>query len=163
MLPPLTALGVNAGGQKSLTMSVESLVKALDPFAKWDAEELANWLKIAQTYRDTGRVPEPLSLGRGRKKETPASKTVKAAKKSTAEVVESLRTLQARPGGLNPEEVKAEIDTLETLTVAQLKEVQKEFLSVVIGKSKTELLAAIRKRVNDHHATRDRVDGILAQ
>ena len=163
LLPPLTALGVNAAGQKSLTGGVESLVKALDPFATWDAGDLAAFLKVAQTYRDTGVLPDPVVApvrGAGRAKGKPAAP--KPPKKSVADVVAHLRDLQTRSGDLDPSQVKSEVDALDALTVPQLKEVQKDFLGVVVGKSKPELLAALRKRINEHRSSRDRVNGILA-
>ncbi len=163
MLPPLTSLGVNANGQKSLTGGVESLVGALEPFKDWDSGDLAEWLEGTRIHRETGVFPEPTKSksGRGRAGTTP--KPPKPPKKTTAEVVESLRELQGRSGDIDPSRVKAEVDALSGMTVAQLKEVHKEFLSVVVGKTKPELLNAIRKRINDHRASRDRVDGILAQ
>lgn len=48
------------------------------------------------------------------------------------------------------------------MTVKDLKEVQQEFLGVTIGKTKSELLAALQKRIDNSRANRDRVDGILA-
>ncbi len=136
------------------------LVGALEPFKDWDSGDLAEWLKGTQIHRDTGVFPDPPKLKSGGSR---AGMTPKPPKKTTAEVVESLRELQGRSGDIDPSRVKAEVDALNGMTVAQLKEVQKEFLSVVVGKTKPELLNAIRKRINDHRASRDRVDGILAQ
>ena len=160
MGPALGALGLNAAGQKGVTGGLDALAAALEPFKEWDAADLSEWLKTAQTYRDTGIVPDPAPSKRpGRSRPAAAPK---APKKSTAEVVTSLRHLQGR-GDADPAAVKAEVDALGSMTVPQLKEVLKEFSGGVVGKTKVEMLNAIRKRINDHHASRDRVGGILAQ
>lgn len=139
------------------------MVGALEPFKDWDSGELAEWLQTAQRYRDTGELPEPPKAKPSRSRSSSTPKPTKPPKKTTAEIVTLLRELQSRSGDIDPSQIKAEVDALGDVTVAQFKEVQKDFLGVVIGSTKPQFLNALLKRINDHRASRDRVDGILAQ
>ncbi len=74
-----------------------------------------------------------------------------------------LQSLQDRSWDLEPAEIDREIQSLNNLTGADLKAIQKEFLGTAVGKNKGEQLAAIAKKIHDFRASRDRGAGILAR
>ena len=167
MSPPLAVLGVSATTQKSLNAGIEAFAGALEPFAAWDIEQLAEWLTVAEVYHRTGELPPPPEPARKKTSRAGGAgnprlpKEPKPPRKTAAEVVAILRALQDREDA-DPSQVRTEIDAID-LTVAQIKEVQKEFLGVVVGKSKPDMLGAIRQRINEHHASRHRTQGIRNQ
>jgi hypothetical protein len=163
LTPPLAAAGLNATSQKSVTGSLEALADALEPFGKMDSEQLAELLKIAQEYRETDKLPDWV-LGRQPKAAKPKTPSAPKTPKLTAEqAVSRLREFQEQTSGLDPESVALEIQLLSALSGPQLKEVQKEFLGAVIGKTKGEMLAAIQKKLDNHQTSRDRIEGMFSR
>jgi hypothetical protein len=162
-VPPLAASGINASSQKSVTGSLDALADALEPFREMDAEELSELLKVAQSFRESGQLPDWV-LGRQPKAaRARAPKTPKAPKMTTGEAVARLRKFQEDSSGLDADAIEREILAISVLTGPQLKEVQKEFLGAALGKAKAEQLAAIHKRLDNFQTSRDRVDGILSR
>lgn len=158
LVPPLTASGINATAGKSVTSSLESLAAALEPFASMNTDELAELLRAAEEYRRTGVLPDWLSRGKIAPK---APKSPKPPKLSAADALAMLRDLQERADGLEPAEIERAVQGLNALTLAEIKNVQRDFLGAAVGKSKSDALAALRKKIDDAHASRARVQGIL--
>jgi hypothetical protein len=161
LAPPLAAAGLNATSQKNVTSSLEALADALEPFRAMNADQLADLLKLAQEYRETGKIPDwaigkPKATAQGR-----APKTPKAPSISTAEVVAKLRDIQERSTSLTAAQITEEVQAFSSLTGPQLKEVQKEFLGGTAGRTKPEQMAALQKKIENFRVSRDRVDGIL--
>jgi hypothetical protein len=157
LVPPLTAAGINATAEKSVSGSLEALAAALEPFKDASTDQLAELLRVAHEYRQTGQIPEWAS---GKKPVSAKSRPSKGAKITPAEAVTQLRDLQQRSSDLDPAEIARGVQALAGLTVKDLQTVQKEFLGATIGKKKDELLAALQKRIDDFRESRDRVDGI---
>jgi hypothetical protein len=76
--------------------------------------------------------------------------------------VAKLRDLQARSPQLEPAQIANEVHTLAGMSVKDLQTVQRDFLGATSGKKKDELLAALRKKVDDFRESRERVAGILS-
>lgn len=159
LVPPLTAAGINQSAGKSVTSTLESVAAALEPFASMSTDQLAALLRDAEEYRRTGILPQVYS---GKKVASPRAKAPKAPKLTPSEAVAKLRDLQDRSLNLEPGQIAAEVKGLASLTQKELQEVQKEFLGVVVGKKKDELVAALQKKLDDSRASRERVQGILA-
>lgn len=158
-MPPLAAVGINQTAQKSVTGSLESLATALEPFKEMNADQLAELLRVAQDYRQTGQIPDWVV---GKKGSSPKPKATKATKVTPAAALAKLQDIHQRCTSLDPSQIAQEVQGLSSLTVKELQDVQREFLGVAIGKKKEELLAALQKKIDDSRASRDRVDGILA-
>jgi hypothetical protein len=160
LVPPLTAAGINATAEKSITGSLDALAAALEPFKDQSTDQLAELLRVAQEYRQTGQLPEWVL---GKKAATPKARPPKATKLTPAEAVTKLRDLQQRSPELDPGQIAQEVQALASLTVKDLQAVQREFLGAAVGKKKDELLAALQKKIDDYRESRDRVEGILAR
>jgi len=163
LAPPLAAAGINASSQKSVSVSLETLAGALEPFKEISTEQLADLVRVAQEYRETGQLPEWVLARQPKASRAKAPKAPKASKVDPAEFVARLRDLQNRSSDLEPSQINQEVQVLNTLTGADLKAVQKEFLGAAIGKNKGEQLAAIQRKIHDFRASRDRSAGILAR
>ena len=161
LAPPLSAVGLNAASQKNVTSSLEALADALEPFRSMSADQLAELLKIAQEYREAGKLPDWVLGKMPKPPKTSKPNATKTPAISSAEVVAKLRDIQERSSSLTPAQIAEEVQAFSSLTIPQLKDVQKEFLGGPSGKSKGELLAAIQKKIDNFRASRDRVDGIL--
>lgn len=161
-MPPLTASGINASAGKSVTASLEQLAAALEPFASLSTDQLAGHLRAAEEYRRTGVLPEWVSNGKPASKSSRTPKAPKAPKLTPADALAKLRDLHERSLSFEPAEIERAVGELNTLTVKELQDVQKEFLGAAIGKKKPEALAALRKKIDDSRASRERVQGILA-
>ena len=161
-MPPLAAAGINQTAQKSVTGGIEAVATALDPFREMSTEQLTELLQVADHYRQTGAIPEWVGSKMGGGPKSKGPKAPKVPKLSTDEAVAKLKDIQHRSHHMDPAQVAQEVQGLAGMTVGELKTVQKEFLGVTIGKKKEELLAAIQKKIDDYRASRDRVDGILA-
>jgi hypothetical protein len=160
LAPPLSAAGLNQSAGKNVTASLESLAAALEPFAGMSTEQLTELLQAAQEYRRTGILPEVMT---SKKKPSSAKpKAPKAPKITPAHAVAKLRDLQERSLDLDPAEIAREVQTLSSLTLKEIQQVQSDFLGATIGKKKDEALAALQKRLDDSRASRERVQGILA-
>jgi hypothetical protein len=157
----LAAAGLSAASERNVGASLESLAAALEPFQDLSAEQLAEYLRIAQEFRETGAIPEWVL---GRKPAAPRARTPRAPKIqiSPAEAVAQLRDLQQRSNDLSAEQVAEAVQGLAALKVDELKAVQREFLGATIGKKKEDMLTALRKKIDDFRASRERVEGILA-
>jgi hypothetical protein len=163
LVPPLAAAGINQASQKSVTGSLEALAAALEPFKEMNADQLAELLKIASEYRQSGQLPDWVI---GKQPKSPGSRATKSAKSpriSTAEVVAKLREIQQKSTQMEPSQINQEVQTFSSLSVAELKEVQKDFLGAPTGKTKIELLTAIQRKIHEFRASRDRFDGIMAR
>ncbi|MDR3638932.1 MAG: hypothetical protein P4L84_34320 [Isosphaeraceae bacterium] len=159
LVPPLTASGINASAGKNVTSSLEALAAALEPFAGMSTDELTELLRAAEEYRRTGVLPAWVSNGKATPK---AVKATKAPKLSPADAVAKLRDLQERPQSVDSAEIERAVEGLSGLTLKELQDVQRGFLGVTIGKTKNDALAALRKKIDDARASRERVQGILA-
>jgi hypothetical protein len=163
LVPPLTVAGINQSAEKSVSGALEALATALEPFQDLTAEQLADLLRLAREYKDTGQIPE---WAIGKKRSTPSQpktpKAPKAPKPTPSEAVARLKELREQAMSLEPAQIAREVQALACLTGPELKAVQKEFLGGVVGKKKGELLAALQKRIDDSRESRERVEGILA-
>ncbi len=162
-MPPLTAAGISPSSQKSVSGTLEALADALEPFNGLSAEEFTELVKVAREYRESGQLPDWVMGKQPKAAKAVGSKPPKASAITPAEAVAKLRELQDRSSEWDPSQIAAEMQPLNNLTGPQLKEVQKEFLGVTIGKNKSEQLAALRKRIDDIRSSRGRVDGILSR
>jgi hypothetical protein len=162
LVPPLTAAGINQSAEKNITASLESLASALEPFKDLSADQLAELLVMAKEYRATGELPDWVLDKKKAPAKPRAPKAPKVPKLTTAEAVSKLRSLQERSSHLDPAQIAQEVQSLSGLSMNELKDVQRDFLGVTIGKKKDELLAALQKKIDDFRESRDRVDGILA-
>jgi ribosomal protein L39E len=158
----LAAAGINPSAQRNVAGGLEAVAAALEPFQEMSTDQLAELLRVAREYRQTGKIPEWVvnnTAGSAKKK---APKPPKAPKLTTADAVAKLKDIQQRCISMDPAQIAQEVQGLSVMTVNELKEVQRDFLGVIIGKKKEELLAALQKKIDDYRASRDRVDGILA-
>ena len=150
-----------------MTSGLETLADSLEPFRDLTTEQLGELAKISQHYRETGQIPDYVLayvLTEKPKVTKPrVPKEPKAPKIPLAEVVAKLRDLQERSSDLTPSQIAEEVQGFSSLTVSQLKDVQKEFLGAPAGSTKGERLDAIRRKIDNFRASRDRVDGILAR
>jgi len=163
LAPPLAAAGVNASSQKNITASLETLAGALEPFKEMSTEQLADLVRVAQEYREGGQLPDWVLAREPKASRSKAPKAPKMSKVDPAEVVARLRDLQDRSSGMETSEINQEVQALGSLTGADLKAVQKEFLGAAIGKNKGEQLAAIQRKIHDVRVSKDRSAGILAR
>ena len=143
------------------------MADSLEPFRDLTTEQLGELVKISQHYRETGQIADyVLAYVLTEKPKVTKSrvpKEPKAPKIPLAEVVAKLRELQERSSDLTPSQIAEEVQGFSSLTGPQLKDVQKEFLGAPAGKNKGEQLDAIRRKIDNFRASRDRVDGILAR
>lgn len=72
-----------------------------------------------------------------------------------------MNTLMEQCHLMEPAQIESEVARLSALTVADLKLVQKDVLSTVVGKKKDEMLAALLRSVNERRKSRDRIESIL--
>jgi len=158
MIPPLTAAGLNGAAEKNLASTLNALAGALEPFKHMSTEQLTELLGLARHYRDNGTLPEPA----GAKSKALRATAAKAPKLDPSEVVARLRDIQERAHQLEPSAIAREVDALKGMAVADLKTVQKVYLGAAVGKTKVEILASLRKKIDDYRNSRDRADGILA-
>jgi ribosomal protein L39E len=152
----LAAAGINPSAQRNVAGGLEAVAAALEPFQEMSTDQLAELLRVAREYRQTGKIPEWVvnnTAGSAKKK---APKPPKAPKLTTADAVAKLKDIQQRCISMDPAQIAQEVQGLSVMTVNELKE------GVIIGKKKEELLAALQKKIDDYRASRDRVDGILA-
>lgn len=166
MLPPLSSLSLNATGQKGLASGLEALVEALGPFREYDSAALAELLRLASTYRDTGAIPDDLIVeikGKAAGKAPRKARPPAAPKLSVEAALKICEEVRDRQGDVEPGAISAAVDRLNALTVPQLKDVHQKFLNGVSGKTKADLIAALRKRLGEHHSARERSRGILAR
>jgi hypothetical protein len=164
-VPPLAAAGINQTAQKSVTGGLEAVAAALEPFQEMSTDQLAELLQVAHEYRQTGKIPEWIGnnkSGPAKEKAPKAPKTPKAPKLTITDAVNKLKDIQHRSTSMDPAQIALEVLELSSMTFPELKDVQRDFLGVTIGKTKEQLLAALRKKIDDYRASRDRVDGILA-
>ena len=143
-----------------MTKGLEDVAEALQPFRDMTTEHLAEWLKVAAEYRRTGVIPDAVV---GKKPATRTPKAPKAPKMTTADAVAFLRDLQQRALDMEPAQVTRELEILSTMTGKELEDVQREYLGGVVAKKKADMLPALQKKIDTFRATRDRVQGILAQ
>ena len=162
LVPPLTAAGINQTAGKSVTVSLESLAAAMEPFKDLSTDQLSDLLRMAQQYRQTGEIPDWVHRTKSTPTKARPPKAAKVPKITTAEALEKLKDLQARSSPLDPAQIEQEVRALSPLTVNELKEVQRTFLGATVGKKKDEMLSALQKKIDDYRESRDRVDGILA-
>lgn len=71
LAPPLAAAGINQTAQKSVTGSLESVASALEPFQEMSLNDLAELLRVAQEFRQTGQLPDWV-MGKKRRPPGPA-------------------------------------------------------------------------------------------
>ena len=117
LLPPLRATGINAGADKSVTANLESMADALAPFKELTVEQLADLLKVAQEYRQTGQLPDWI-LGKkpaATKAKASTPKAPKPPKMTPEEALAKLCDLQDRSPHLEPDRIKREVETLAAL------------------------------------------------
>jgi hypothetical protein len=162
LAPPLSAAGINRTAEKSVTDSLTGLADALEPFREMSTDQLAELVRLTQEYRQNGQFPDWVFAKKPGAAKTRAPRAPKAPKISSGEVVTRLRDLQERATELDATQISEEMRAFGSLTVDELKTVQREFLGGVIGKKKPELLEAIEKRIHDVRQSRERVEGILA-
>ncbi len=157
LAPPLTAVGLNQAAGKSLTKGLEDVAAALEPFANMTTDQLTEFLKLAETYRRDGKIPESAL---GKKSRAASGGKPKTSKPTPEEAVGILRDLKQRALHMEPSQVAQEVQALAPLTTKDLQIVQREFLGAVVGKKKDEMLAALQKRIDDFRSTSDRIEGI---
>jgi hypothetical protein len=87
-------------------------------------------------------------------------KEEKSAKLGVTEAVTKLREFHERGLSQKSDEIDSHIKDLSRLTTKDLKEVQKEFLGVNLGRTKGEMLAEIKGRLESTHFSRQRVQEI---
>ena len=136
---------------------------ALAPFKDLTVEQLADLLKVAHEYRQTGQLPDWI-LGKkpaAPRAKTSTPKTPKPPKMTPEEALAKLRDLEIQSPHLEPDRIKQEVETLSALTAPQLKAVQEQFLGASRGKTKDERIAAIASRVYSLRESQHRSSGIM--
>src|SRR5947209_847070 len=105
LVPPLTAVGINQAGGKSVTVSLESLAAAMEPFKDLSTDQLSDLLRVAQEYRRSSQIPEWV-LGRKPATKARTPRAPKIPKITTAQALEKLKDLQTRSSHLDPAQIE---------------------------------------------------------
>lgn len=160
LAPALDATGLTQAASKSVSSSLESLSSALEPFKDLHTDQLSDLLRAADHLQRTGALPDWL-LSKKPASRASTPKAPKTPRLTVPEAVSLLRDLERR-SGVDPSEISSTILRLDSLTASDLKEVQSQFLGAVHGKKKADYLAALQKRLDDHHSQQSRSRGILS-
>ncbi|MBI2804468.1 MAG: hypothetical protein HYX68_05715 [Planctomycetes bacterium] len=142
-----------AGAGDKVAVELDRAVLCLAPFKDKSLAEFNDFLRLADEYVRTGRLPEkPARVARPR--------TPKAPKLTVAEAAQKFQALYARATDptLEYPAIDAEIDTLSGLTIAELKEVAAAVDTTVPSKSrkKDEILAEFKRKIKERKGSYER-------
>jgi hypothetical protein len=162
LAPPLRAAGLNQTADKNVTGSLENLAAVLEPFKDFDTDQLAEYLRVAQEYRQTGQIPEWVLAKKTTASKPRAPRAPKVPKLTLTDALAKLQDLQERSSQLDPAQITQGVRQLSGMTVKELQAVQHEFLGASSGKKKDDILGALEKKIQDIRSSGQRVQGILA-
>ena len=150
----------------NLTNVLNATADALAPFGDMGLEQLSEVLQITNKYRETGELPgvifEPKVGGRKTRSSTPkTAKASKAPKMTLEDALAKTRDLRSHSQYLDPAQIKSEVQALKVLSVADLKEIQKEILDATPGKNQPDRLASIEQRILSERESKLRNQEIL--
>jgi hypothetical protein len=76
------------------------------------------------------------------------------------EALKRLESIQQRSKAMTAAQVDQEVDSLASLTVAELREVQRAHLGATIGKSKGEIMSHLRQSLHNYRSSANRAEAI---
>jgi hypothetical protein len=117
---------------------------ALEPFEEMSTEQSTDLLRISDEYRQMGKLPEWVVNNTAGSAKRRAPKAPKDPKLTAADAVAKLKDIQQRCISMDPAQIAQEVQGLSVMTINELKNVQRDFLGVVIGKRKEDLLASLQ-------------------